>query len=93
MTRTYQHSPWDKTTVQENDTPLRIGDKVRLELVNRKTGEAEPFGLDVYTIGEGNGELGIAGFGNPDAWFHKDFRPLREFAHDVGFTLVERVGV
>lgn len=91
---TYQHKPWDKATVQDNNTPFRVGDRVKVELLNRTTGEPEKCSWEdkVFTINaDESGNLGIAGFDNPESWFSKLFSPLTRFSHDVRFTLVERI--
>lgn len=87
---TFNMKPWDKATIYENTTPAKIGDKVLIDILDHWTGK--PFKTDasgnVYTISEENGELGVKGYGDPKAWFYKEFSPLRTFAPDVRFTIV-----
>lgn len=87
---TFNMKPWDKATVYENITPAKIGDKVKIDILDYLTGEPIKTNASgaVYTISEENGELGVTNYGDPDAWFYNEFSPLRTFAHTVRFTII-----
>ena len=87
---TFRVKPWDKATQYENTLPVKEGDIVTLRFLDHTT--QKPFKTSSdnipYQVSMKHGVLGIANFGEPLAWFYKDFSPFDSFSQDVEFTVV-----